>query len=514
MDLANRHQRRISHPTWQAIREAMKGREVGSPDAATSRQFIELLNRPGKLADLLRRLHELRVLEQIIPAMRHARCLLQFNEYHKYTVDAHSIRAVEAATSLVDSDSLAGELYRDLKNPWLLHLSLLIHDLGKGYEREHCEIGKEIAEETGKLLNLEPADAEVLSTLVFHHLLMIHTALRHDLTDPAIIEGFAKTLGSSEVLDLMLIHSVCDLVAVGPDVLTDWKEKLLYELYHRARRFLLEGGSTDRTDQRVSRIRNTIRGQLIEQTAGENALAILMELPLGILDGADVNELTRYIRLAAEITAEDRVRCQGRFLPDQDATEYVVIFQQGERPIGLFMLITGALLSQGLEILRSQIETLESGLAWDHFVVRDPDYQGTPPAWRVNEVCKAIENALLTPAVNQPRFRRMWKGHADANVASLRVLPCRVEFDNATSERFTVLSIFAYDRPGLLYALARVIAEAELVIHFAKIDTHLDQAADVFYVCELDGRKIEDQQRQGELSHKLICAAEDNISGP
>ncbi len=508
MDLANRYQRRISHRTWQAIRDAMRGREVGSPDIETAQQFLALLDRPGKLADLLRRLHELRVLEQIIPAMRHARCLLQFNEYHKYTVDAHSIRAVEAATNLDEQQSPVGDLYRSLKNVWMLHLSLLIHDLGKGFEQDHCDLGRVIARDTAKLLQLSDADSNTLETLVFHHLLMIHTALRHDLTDPEIIGRFAKSVGSVEVLELLLIHSVCDLMAVGPDVLTDWKEKLLYELYQRAKSYLVDGGSTDRTDQRVSRIRNTIREELKNGAANSVAFEILEQLPLGILDGADVARVTQDVLLAAEITPDDRARCQGRTLPDQDATEYAVIFQQGERPVGFFMLITSALMTMGLEILRSQIETLDSGLAWDYFVVRDPDFSGSAPQARIDQVCQAICTAVLSPSVTKPRFRRVWKGQAESTSAALRVLPCRATFDNTISERYTVLSIFAYDRPGLLFALSRVIAEAELVIHFAKIDTHLDQAADVFYVAELSGGKVEDGMRQAELSEKLIAAAE------
>lgn len=508
MELANRYERRISHRTWQAIRDAMRGREVGQLDQATKDHFLALLSRPGRLADLLRRLHELRVLEQIMPAMRHARCLLQFNEYHKYTVDAHSIRAVEAATMLAEVDSQVGDMYRSIDRTWLLHLSLLIHDLGKGFERDHSEIGRELAQETANFLGLNEKDATDLQNLVFHHLLMIHTALRHDLTDQQIIAKFCESVDSVDLLDMLLIHSICDLTAVGPDVLTDWKEKLLYELHHRAKQYLLEGGSIDRTDQRIHRLREATRAILHRKAAPATAIEILDHMPQNMLDGIDPEKMSDDLIRVSDISAEDQVRCWGQFLEDQDATQYTVVFQQGDRPIGLFMLATGALMSQGLEVLRSQIQTLESGLAWDEFVVCDPDHEGRPPRTRIDHICGLIRSALLVPSTKPPRFRRVWNAQAESSAAALRILPCRATFDNETSDRYTVVSIFAYDRPGLLYALARVIAEAELVLHFAKIATHLDQAVDVFYISELNGEKIISPERQNELNKRFVASAQ------
>lgn len=507
MELANRHERRIAHGTWQAIRDAMRGRRVGRPNRETVQQFLSLLNSPGRLAPLLRRLHELGVLEQIIPAMRHARCLLQFNEYHKYTVDAHSIRAVEAATLLASDPTIIGELYRQLPRGWLLHLTLLIHDLGKGYDRDHSDVGRELAIETAEVLGLSEDDTATLQTLVYHHLLMNHTALRHDLTDTTIIEGFAEKVGSIEVLDMLLIHSVCDLAAVGPDVLTDWKQKLLIELYDRTRRFLTDSNFPAHIDHRITKTRDSIHHLLSEQGAPPEAYAILQQLPDSLLDCAELDLLTSDLLIAAEVNRETQVRCWGRFREDQEATEYTVVFHQGDRPVGLFMLATGAFMSQGLEILRSQIETLPSGLAWDQFVVQDPDFDGPPPQARIDAVCQAVAEAILSPAPQTPRFRRVWSGRNDT-AAVLRVLPCRATFDNKTSDRYTIVSLFAYDRPGLLYSLARVLAEAELVLHFAKISTHLDQAADIFYVTELDGRQVESETRQNEIREQLIEAAE------
>ena len=152
MSLANQHGRRISHRTWQAIRFAMQDREPVKPDSETIGAFLNLLSKPGRLASLLRRLHELRVIEQLIPAFKRTRGLLQFNAYHKYTVDAHCILAVEAATEMQHQDTAMGRRYRRLKDKALLHLALLIHDIGKGYDEDHCVVGARIAKETAERL--------------------------------------------------------------------------------------------------------------------------------------------------------------------------------------------------------------------------------------------------------------------------------------------------------------------------------------------------------------------------
>ncbi len=187
MDLANMYHKRIDHPTWEAIRTEMAQRPVQEISEQAVARFLSLMSQPGRLGDLLRRLHQLRVLEQIIPAMQHARYLMQFNDYHKYTVDEHSIRAVEAATTFLHDPRALGNAYRDLRKKRLLHLALLIHDLGKGYDDDHSEVGALIAVETGRRLNLSESDAETLRFLVGKHLLMSHMAFREDTHDESVV---------------------------------------------------------------------------------------------------------------------------------------------------------------------------------------------------------------------------------------------------------------------------------------------------------------------------------------
>jgi [protein-PII] uridylyltransferase len=158
MDLANLYDKRIAHPTWQAIRESMISRASIELSPAAAQRFLSLLSQPAQLGDLLRRLHQLRVLEKLIPAMAHARCLLQFNEYHKYTVDEHSIRAVEIAANFQSDEGVLGEVYRSIKNKRLLHLAVLMHDLGKGFTEDHSDVGMRLAVRDGAHLGLRDGD--------------------------------------------------------------------------------------------------------------------------------------------------------------------------------------------------------------------------------------------------------------------------------------------------------------------------------------------------------------------
>ncbi|MFO0260906.1 MAG: HD domain-containing protein, partial [Planctomycetota bacterium] len=159
MQLATLHDKPIEHETWLGIRESMLDRAF-EIDESTALQFMALLSNSRKLGDVLQVLHEMRALEKIIPGFAHARGLLQFNEYHKYTVDEHTLQAVRICTDFEQDQTVVGRTYRQLREKHLLHLALLLHDLGKGFEEEHCEVGRRIAEATGYRLMLNPEEVE------------------------------------------------------------------------------------------------------------------------------------------------------------------------------------------------------------------------------------------------------------------------------------------------------------------------------------------------------------------
>ena len=236
--------KRLDHATWSTLLLAAPDFSDEVPEEI-NRQFYDLLEDASTVGELLRALHELGYLDKLVPAMKHARCLLQFNQYHKYTVDEHSLRAVRKAAEFAERDDTLGEAYRDVGDRRALHLALLLHDLGKGFEEDHCEVGKRIAEETASRLQLEQQASEDIAYLVHQHLLMAHLTFRRDTSDERLIEDFAREVGSVDRLRMLYVLTCADLAAVGPGVLNDWKVDLLADVFVRAARYYQQEGQAD-----------------------------------------------------------------------------------------------------------------------------------------------------------------------------------------------------------------------------------------------------------------------------
>ncbi len=508
MQISNRFNRRIEHRTWRTIRQGMLRRTSGAIGSEATERFLELISKPGRLGEILRRLHELRVLEQIIPAMRHARCLLQFNEYHKYTVDAHCIRSVECAEEFAKRDDFLGKLYRELKSKRVLHLALLLHDLGKGFLEDHSEVGQVIADQTARELRLSDADRELIVFLVHQHLLMTHTAFRYDLTQSQAIIKFAQQVGNLERLQLLTLVSCADLAAVGPGALNDWKLNLIRELYVATESQLRTGNDPDRESVTHQSLRTTLLSLRNPQERNdpwwEEQVAAI---PSTYLTQAKPRDLFEELRRMKRLSASSPAQAWGQYSPNRDATEYVIAVHP-DRSVGLFHRITGALTSQGLSILTADIHTMPSLIAWDRFLVSDPDYEGPAPLHRIEQVCKNIVDAIESIDAPRPSFRRVWKSQSTEEASAARTQPTQIRFDNSSSDRFTIITVFAYDRTGLLYDISKTLFDLKLDLQVAKVSTHLDQVVDVFYVMDANGKQVTEPTRLYTLRQTLLRAIE------
>ncbi|KAA1260618.1 Bifunctional uridylyltransferase/uridylyl-removing enzyme [Rubripirellula obstinata] len=520
MSLANQHTRRISHRTWQAIRNAMREREPSPPDERSIESFLSLLSRPGRLADLLRRLHELRIIEQLIPEFERMRGLLQFNAYHKYTVDAHSFLAVEAATDLQDDlESGMGRRYRRIEDKRLLHLALLVHDIGKGYEEDHCIVGERIAEKVANRLNLSSSDSEMLRWLVLKHLIVNVVAFRHDLSDPQIVLSFAAEVGSIRRLEMLVVHTYCDLTAVGPGVATQWKLNLIEDLYRRTRRYFDSGdlpGSPD--DPEIDRTRNRVDEQLIKHCSAEllpQARELLSDMPLSLLSRCEADSLAAEIMAVGAFDWDDdrRTICMAGYDNAVQALRFVVIRREDYLTMGTFARATAALAANGFDIQRAQIETV-GDFAWDYFWVVDSkvglsDQEPELDARTIDAVSNRVRDLIDSTQQPMPKPPKTWSPKELSEPDSVNVLPKKVVFDNESIDRYTIISFFAYNRVGLLSRIALAMSQQKLNLSFAKIDTHIDQVADVFYVSEQDGSKLIDPERQETVRQAMLSVVDD-----
>ena len=497
-DLANLYNKPILHGTCEVIRQsAPEMSDEISPEAA--RRFLSLLSQPGRLGWLLRFLHELGVLEKIIPAFVHARCLLQFNEYHKYTVDEHCLRAVERAAEFLRDEGPLGRVYQRIRDKRLLHLALLIHDLGKGFVEDHSEVGLRIASETARRLRLSERETESLEFLVHKHLVMSHLAFRRDTSDEQLVLRFAIEVGSPELMRMLFVLTCADLAAVGPGVLNDWKIEVLSSLYSRAMTHLAGEAPALASHERLARRKREVLAALGAESDRRWFERQIESLPAAYLEGMPPARVAEELRELHRLP-QGEVAARGRFLPESRTVEYAIGTHESIVP-GVFHRLCGALSAGGLQILSAEISTLADGLVFDRFFVRDPDYADEPVPERLSTTCDALRASLLRPDA-VPRFRKVWRSGQDR--PALPTLPTQVRIDNSTSDRFTIIDVFAADRLGLLFTITRTLFDLGLSVSVAKIGTYLDQVVDVFYVSDAAGRKIENEERIEAIRGRLF----------
>lgn len=508
LDLSNLYDKPIDPVTWDAVR-TVSAQLAGDPSPEAIQRFLAVLACPARLPELLRQMRDAGLLEQFIPAFRHARGLLQFNQYHKYTVDEHCIRAVEFATDLLGDPGPFGRVYRWISRKRTLHLALLIHDLGKGLPEDHREVGVRLAEATAERLRLGVRETEVLKFLVHNHQLMGHLALLGDTSDERLVVDFAVAVGSPEVLAMLYVMTAADFGAVGPDVWDGWKAELVTDLYNRTMPLLADDVPALKPDEVLAQERQAV-AEALRDDADPWFAGQIERLPPEYLHATRSRQVADDLRLLHGLSPGG-VITRSQYLPETDAIRVTVGTFENVVP-GIFHRLTGALSSKGLEILSAEINTLADGLVIDRFWVHDPDYSAASPPDRIAEIERALVSALRNPSAEPPRFRRTWNG-SGPSIPSVGRRPNRVNVDNSTSQRYTVIDVLAHDRSGLLYTIAHGLFELRLSVWRAKIATHLDQVLDVFYVTDQAGEKVDDESRLDAIRRR-IQEAIDRLEGP
>jgi [protein-PII] uridylyltransferase len=497
-DLARKHGVEVKPETLERVRRAVPTCVI-TPESR--KLLLEILSDPQGLGLLVRNLHRVGLLGRFIPAFEHARCLMQWNQYHKYTVDEHSIRALESATFRLTDPGPVGQAYRETKRKDVLHLALLLHDIGKGYEEDHSEVGKRIAETLSAELGLGDRERQQLVFLVHKHLVMAHVATRRDISDPATLVQFVRTVGTEETLRMLFVLTVADTDAVAPGSLTSWKESLFAELYARATEELTGDSPVPDEAERKAKIAGQLRQALAPEFGLEWLDVQLAAMPLSYLRKHPSEEIGAHLR-AQKKMGDSGVRVEFRHLRESKLTEITVLTRDGVTP-GIFAKITGVLAALRFQIVGADIVTRADGLVVDTFRGIDSDYSKEPPPARQQEFAEGIERVLLGKQSVEALFESRSEPARPAP-PPVAGPPTQVEIDNTTADKATIVEVFADDRPGLLYSVARTLFELELSIRSAKISTSLDQVADAFYVTDKGGTKVEDPARLEAIRKKLL----------
>jgi len=480
--------------------EAMGSDLVASNDAQGL--FLDILRGKEWIYETLQELHRTNVLDALVPEFGRVRCMALHDLYHIYTVDQHLMRAVKEFERLREGEfkeslPLLSQLARETTKSEILILGILFHDIGKGQGGGHSELGKRLAVDCAARLGLNEDETEQLSFLVLRHLLLPDVAFRRDIEDEKVVLDLADAMGSAENLRLLYLLTYSDMKAVSPDVWNSWKGSLLEDLYRSTHRVLedREKGEFERPDRSLKLQR--IQSRVLEKLAGayqtDNAQALLELMPDRYFLSTPEDDMPLHFSLLEQL-GDKLFLTTVRHYPEYGHSEMVVCAK--DQP-GLFASITGVFASIGLNILSARIHTLHDGRIIDVFRISHqghPEVVMEPDKW--SRVQLTLERVLRGDADVFDLVRRSETGLISPR---RRVsVPTQIQADNGASEDFTVVEVYTQDRTGVLFRIAYCLHKLDFSIHLAKISTNVDQVADVFYVTENDGTKVENK---GRLEH-------------
>jgi [protein-PII] uridylyltransferase len=378
-----------------------------SPTAASL--FLDVLRHARPLPPLLRSIYDTGLIEILVPDVAHTRSLMQFNQYHQFTVDEHTLQAVQRCTEFEDDRGPLGATYAALKPRELLHLAIILHDIGKGFGRPHAEVGFEIAQRVTKRLGLPDAAAETVSRLVLRHLEMAHIAFRRDISDPETLVQFAHHVGTPETLQMLYLLTAADVKAVGPSAWTEWKAELLGGLFDEAM-LLLSGKQQGVHEQ--ERLQNIARQvtEVLSVDVPAPSTQEEIERQLSVFPASYLVNTTP-AKIAADLMVMNRldgreVSIQGRFNPETSTVEYRVITANQDVIPGCFHKLAGALTARRLQILAADIATTTNGVIVDAFRVHDRDYADGPPPERIQSIANSLRDVLFGRENVASLFRR------------------------------------------------------------------------------------------------------------
>jgi [protein-PII] uridylyltransferase len=486
-----------------AQRDARLVDKVVRKDARANALFMDVLTSPRDPETVLRWMNESTVFGRFVPDFRRVVAQMQFDMYHHYTVDEHSIRAIGLLAEIERGDlkadhPLSTAIMRQIVSRRVLFVATLLHDIAKGRGGDHSVLGAEVAESLCPRLGLTAAETETVAWLVRYHLLMSATAFKRDLADFKTILDFAQSVQSPERLRLLLVLTVVDIRAVGPGVWNSWKRQLLSDLYEATEEVLRLGHKQRGREERIIAKKEALEQKLGLSKAGFVALAKRLPDPYWIAEPDDIIERNARHLLAS---GETELAIDACYYPERGAT--LITVYAADHP-GLFYRIAGAIHLAGGNIIDARIHTSSDGMAVDNFLVQDPIGRPFKEQNQLDRLARSIEDALANRAKLMAQLDSKPKALRRAD--AFKIAPS-VFIENQASNRFTVVEVNALDRPALLNNLAQALFESKVTLHSAHIATYGERAVDTFYVTDLFGSKIESKTRLKSLEARLIEAA-------
>ncbi|MCP5382528.1 MAG: [protein-PII] uridylyltransferase [Kordiimonadaceae bacterium] len=485
---------------WQNLK-LIKGRTRNNQKA--NEIFLEIMTFKDGPGFALRLMNEVGVLGRFVPDFGRVVAQMQYDMYHVYTVDEHTIRAIELLSQLergllADEHPLSNDIIHKVLSRRVLYLSVFLHDIAKGRKGDHSILGEEVAQKLCPRFGLTSAETETVAWLVRWHLLMTYSAFKRDLSDPKTIADFAGQVQSPERLRLLLVLTVVDIRAVGPKVWNGWKGQLLRDLYSRSAEYLLGGQVKYENSYHVDSIKAELK-EALPEWSDKKFEKYTRRFYNTYWHAMPVEDLVRnalMIDLADKYNDNFTVNIH---IDDfQDISELSIYTQ--DHP-GLFARLTGAIALSGASIQDARIFTTKDGMALDSFRIQDAEGQVFKDKRKLEKLEQNIRDTLSGKLRPREVFdrRRIKKLRTDVFKVEPRVL-----IDNKASNTRTVIELNGRDRIGYLFDLSQVLFDLKISISSAHIATYGERAITVFFVRDIFGHKITNEKRLELIEEKLM----------
>ena len=480
----------LSEPVCRLLRQSTHLIDDGVRRHPGARDlFLRILERRRNTAATLRAMHELGVLGAYLTEFGDLTCLVQYDIYHLYTVDEHTLVGLEKLEELLRGEGPPSlvQAAAGIERKELLFLGMLLHDIGKSRREEHISVGLRMGAELCERIGLSEADTRQVLFLIENHQEMVTISKRRDLDDHRMIADFAGRFAEPEWLRALYLMSYADLSAVAADAWTDWQGALLWELYHKTMEQLASG--MESLEGRA-RARTIVEGHL-EEVRGRWAPgkvaafeAHVGSLPERYLLAYDRDQIERHLALV-EALASGQERVLLEYVEHPGHTEVAVCAADQRH---LLAEICGVLAVHDIDILRADVQTRDDDVVIDTFHVTDVDGTAVLPPWKKQRLERRLSQVIAGELAVQELFDRYsanWSRRRDRPVRDPEVL-----FENQVSDRYTVVDVNAQDEVGLLYTITHCLGEQGCHIHMAIINTVTDRATDAFYIVDAEGAKI------------------------
>ncbi|MBK20569.1 MAG: [protein-PII] uridylyltransferase [Rhodospirillaceae bacterium] len=468
-----------------------------------NRLFLEMLISPKGAEVTLRRLNESSVFGRFVPDFGRVVAQMQHDMYHVYTVDEHTIFAIGILHGIEqgkyqDDMPVASDVIHKISSRRALFVSLFLHDIAKGRGGDHSVLGAEVADTLCPRLGLSAEETETVAWLVRHHLLMSRIAFHRDLTDPKSIRDFAISVQSLERLRLLLLLTVADIRAVGPNVWNNWKASLLRELYFATEAQLSGGHDATGREARIEGAKAAVRDGLQGWDEEQREQFIGLGYPSYWLSIDTESHLrhAKIIRTAQK--SEKELALDIRVDSENDVTEFTIY--TADHP-GLFSRIAGAMAVSGANIVDAKIFTTTSGMALDIFSIQDSKGKAFDDKISLDRLKTRIERTL-TGEINISE--QLDKTLIHPTRAEVFTVPTRVLINNSASQTHSLVEINARDQAGLLHRVTRTLTQLGLQISSALITTYGERAVDVFYVKDTFGMQITHEDKLEQIRTTLL----------